>query len=120
MKKMMSSAVMVLAGTLMAVPVTAAGNCCDTAKSADCHMTAKAAAAKATYTCPMHPEVTADKPGKCPKCGMFLEQKASGKTEAKATAKKDHGICPMHSGVKGEKNDKCPKCGMQPDKDCQK
>lgn len=24
------------------------------------------------YTCPMHPEVTSDKPGKCPKCGMAL------------------------------------------------
>ncbi|WP_312334831.1 efflux RND transporter periplasmic adaptor subunit [Sphingobacterium sp.] len=29
-----------------------------------------------TYTCPMHPEVISDKPGKCPKCGMELEQKA--------------------------------------------
>ena len=25
-----------------------------------------------TYTCTMHHEVTADKPGKCPKCGMDL------------------------------------------------
>ncbi|HYR58904.1 MAG TPA: heavy metal-binding domain-containing protein [Chthoniobacteraceae bacterium] len=24
------------------------------------------------YTCPMHPEVRSDKPGKCPKCGMKL------------------------------------------------
>jgi membrane fusion protein, copper/silver efflux system len=24
------------------------------------------------YTCPMHPEVTSDKPGNCPKCGMEL------------------------------------------------
>lgn len=24
------------------------------------------------YTCPMHPDVTSDKPGKCPKCGMDL------------------------------------------------
>ena len=24
------------------------------------------------YTCPMHPEVISDKPGKCPKCGMNL------------------------------------------------
>ena len=30
---------------------------------------------KATYTCPMHPEVISDKPGKCPKCGMELVEK---------------------------------------------
>ena len=24
------------------------------------------------YSCPMHPEVASDKPGKCPKCGMTL------------------------------------------------
>jgi len=29
----------------------------------------------ATYTCTMHPEVTSDKPGNCPKCGMALVQK---------------------------------------------
>lgn len=28
--------------------------------------------AKEAYTCPMHPEVQSDKPGKCPKCGMNL------------------------------------------------
>ena len=28
-----------------------------------------------TYTCSMHPEVTANKPGKCPKCGMELIKK---------------------------------------------
>lgn len=27
----------------------------------------------AKYYCPMHPEVTSDKPGVCPKCGMDLE-----------------------------------------------
>lgn len=27
---------------------------------------------KVVYTCPMHPEVTSDKPGQCPKCGMNL------------------------------------------------
>ena len=28
-----------------------------------------------SYTCPMHSEVTSDKPGKCPKCGMDLVEK---------------------------------------------
>ncbi len=27
------------------------------------------------YTCPMHPEIIRDKPGKCPKCGMTLVKK---------------------------------------------
>jgi rubrerythrin len=29
-------------------------------------------AAKQLYTCPMHPDVISDQPGKCPKCGMNL------------------------------------------------
>ena len=33
------------------------------------------AGGKTIYTCPMHPEVISDKPGKCPKCGMNLEPK---------------------------------------------
>lgn len=28
---------------------------------------------KPLYVCPMHPEVTSSKPGKCPKCGMNLK-----------------------------------------------
>ena len=31
--------------------------------------------ASAMYACPMHPEVTSDKPGKCAECGMALEKK---------------------------------------------
>ncbi len=34
------------------------------------------------YTCPMHPEVTSDKPGSCPKCGMDLVKKETIKNEA--------------------------------------
>lgn len=30
------------------------------------------AGAGTQYTCPMHPDVRSDKPGKCPKCGMNL------------------------------------------------
>lgn len=32
-------------------------------------------ASATVYTCPMHPEVTSDAPGKCPKCGMTLVPK---------------------------------------------
>lgn len=31
--------------------------------------------AAATYTCTMHPEVIANEPGQCPKCGMDLVKK---------------------------------------------
>ncbi len=32
-----------------------------------------------TYTCPMHPEIHADKPGNCPKCGMpLVKEKIKG------------------------------------------
>ena len=31
--------------------------------------------AKKVYVCPMHPEVTSDKPGSCPKCHMDLVEK---------------------------------------------
>jgi len=32
-------------------------------------------AAATVYTCPMHPEVEAHEPGRCPKCGMTLVPK---------------------------------------------
>jgi len=37
-------------------------------------------AEKIQYTCPMHPEVIQDKPGKCPKCGMDLVKKETADT----------------------------------------
>ncbi|WP_066833996.1 heavy metal-binding domain-containing protein [Rufibacter ruber] len=41
----------------------------------------KQAVAGVTYTCPMHPEVVSDEPGKCPKCGMFLEEAKAGEQQ---------------------------------------
>lgn len=41
--------------------------------------TKKVKPAKVQYTCPMHPEVLSDKPGKCPKCGMTLVKKEPAK-----------------------------------------
>jgi hypothetical protein len=37
--------------------------------------TPAASSSHTQYTCPMHPEVVQDKPGKCPKCGMKLVPK---------------------------------------------
>ncbi len=45
--------------------------------------TAKTSAAQATtYSCPMHPDVVSNAPGKCPKCGMDLETKPTAMTFA--------------------------------------
>ena len=40
--------------------------------------------AKVQYTCPMHPDVLSDKPGKCskPNCGMTLVKKEPAKKKA--------------------------------------
>jgi hypothetical protein len=60
--------------------------------------------AMAKYSCPMHPEVTGDKPGKCSKCGMDL-------TKSKKEQMKMY-TCPMHPEVTSDKPGKCSKCGM--------
>ena len=55
-----------------------------------------------TYTCPMHLEVRADKPGACPDCGMALEPELP----------RGAYICPMHPEVREESPGACPDCGM--------
>ena len=49
--------------------------CTDKMKMMDKKKTTKKMAAM-MYKCPMHPEVTSDKPGKCSKCGMDLVKKS--------------------------------------------
>ena len=73
------------------------------------HDTTTTAKTVQQYTCPMHPEVITNKPGKCPKCGMTLVKKEAKKT---MELKSDVYTCPMHSDVKSDKPGKCPKCGM--------
>ncbi|MEO8261536.1 MAG: heavy metal translocating P-type ATPase [Pseudolysinimonas sp.] len=58
------------------------------------------------YTCPMHPEVRADQPGPCPKCGMALDP-VSPAAPAKA-----EWVCPMHPEIIRDGPGSCPICGM--------
>ncbi|RZK38510.1 MAG: hypothetical protein EOO57_04090 [Hymenobacter sp.] len=57
-----------------ATKTTTAAPATDSPMAADSAGTSTMAPATAAtiYTCSMHPEVTSDKPGKCPKCGMDL------------------------------------------------
>jgi transcription initiation factor IIE alpha subunit len=61
----------------------------------------------ALYTCPMHPNVTSDKPGKCPQCGMDLS--LSTKEEMKKEVTKNY-TCPVHTDIVSAKPGKCPLC----------
>ncbi|HTF71898.1 MAG TPA: heavy metal-binding domain-containing protein, partial [Edaphobacter sp.] len=64
-------------------------------------------AASGKYTCPMHPEVQADKPGTCPKCGMALEP-----VDLSATTERVEYTCPMHPQIVRDQPGSCPICGM--------
>ncbi len=58
------------------------------------------------YTCPMHPDVASEQPGRCPDCGMkLLATEAPGAATGYA--------CPMHPAVVSEEPSRCPECGMK-------
>lgn len=76
----------------------------------------KIEATTAAYTCPMHPEVKSDKPGKCPKCGMNLVKVKQAPTEANSTIYQAGYTCPMHPQVHSDTAGTCPICGMQLEK----
>ena len=97
-----------------------------------------APAPRAGYACPMHPEVRQAEPGKCPKCGMFLEpvglppghggpgpaqhghdhhrHHAAAPLAAPAAAGKGDKdaeyTCPMHPQIRQRGPGNCPICGM--------
>ena len=59
-----------------------------------------------SYACPMHPEVTANEQGSCPKCGMQLLPLRSKQAPVSYA-------CPMHPEVMSSEPGTCPKCGMR-------
>jgi hypothetical protein len=79
MKKamLMAAAILFTAAGVFAASPNYCKTVADTAK--------KAKPPKVVYTCPMHPDVIAYKPGKCPKpgCGMTLVKKADKKPAGK-------------------------------------
>jgi uncharacterized paraquat-inducible protein A len=69
----------------------------------------KAGTVIVTYSCPMHPDITSDKPGKCSVCGTDLG--LSKKEILKREVVKFYS-CPMHPDVSSDKPGKCSACGM--------
>ncbi|OGY23624.1 MAG: copper-translocating P-type ATPase, partial [Candidatus Woykebacteria bacterium GWB1_45_5] len=86
------------------------------------------------YTCLMHPNVRSNKPGRCPKCGMSLEEIQNSKfkvqnfstdhNQRRVKGKKIPGeyvkttgdglyVCPMDPEVVRKEPGTCPKCGMK-------
>jgi Cu+-exporting ATPase len=58
------------------------------------------------WICPMDPEVAADHPGPCPKCGMALEP------ESPSPLVRTEWTCPMHPRIVRDQPGSCPICGM--------
>jgi FtsP/CotA-like multicopper oxidase with cupredoxin domain len=56
------------------------------------------------YTCPMHPEIVREEPGRCPICGMALMAQAAPIVKH---------TCPMHPEIVSEQPGSCPICGMK-------
>jgi len=68
---------------------------------------------KGLYYCPMHPQVTADRPGDCSICGMHLVSQAPVSSGAASPATgKGRFVCPMHPEITAEGPADCSICGM--------
>jgi Cu(I)/Ag(I) efflux system membrane fusion protein len=81
------------------------------------------------FSCPMHPEVVSSEAGRCPECGMDLEERPGSPEEltqlyGEAPLPHDHGdamsdaahgdhyTCPMHPEIVSSEPGRCPICGM--------
>jgi FtsP/CotA-like multicopper oxidase with cupredoxin domain len=77
-----------------------------------------------SYVCPMHPDVTASEPSRCPSCGMKLvpvqgvhpttppRRAAVAHDRPQTTTIAASFACPMHPEVTGSGPTECPICGM--------
>ncbi len=72
-------------------------------------------AGKAAYACPMHKDVTSDKPGKCPKCGMDMAKPEMAKGQGCPMMKGEMAM--MHGQAGEAKGMACPMAGMMHNKD---
>jgi Cu(I)/Ag(I) efflux system membrane fusion protein len=76
----------------------------------------------AAYACPVHPDVTSDKPGNCEKCSMKLvlmdmptkgDPSQAQVRNPEAFKKVERHVCSMHPEVIEKKKGNCPECGMK-------
>ncbi len=68
------------------------------------------------YTCPMHPQIRQNGPGKCPICAMKLVPaagKAGAQTAAGGGGSADRFICPMKCTPPSSEPGRCPVCAME-------
>ncbi|WP_245955586.1 multicopper oxidase domain-containing protein, partial [Epilithonimonas hispanica] len=77
-------------------------------------MTKKEQVQQATYTCSMHPEIHATKPGNCPKCGMKLIKEKAKTVKQSSNKKNDEMQMPPKEQPK--KVDKMNNMSMQKEK----
>ncbi len=68
-------------------------------------------AAKATYSCAMHPEVVSYNQGNCAKCSSKLVVDRVGSKQAKTIY-----TCSMHPEFVSNEAGKCPECNMELEK----
>jgi Cu(I)/Ag(I) efflux system membrane fusion protein len=69
------------------------------------------------WSCPMHPEVLSEAEGRCPECGMFLEERPGTPEELEKLhgpqgAQPGQYTCPMHPQVISDEPGRCPICDM--------